>query len=141
MRPSVNLFGLLMLILVLIPGTASADKYDINYNRLANVTANANGVTVQKNEGAFENLVRDIGIGLAKFMGPASTLGALGFDVAYEIGFTDINETEDYWTDALDGESADSMLTTSQLHIRKGPPFSMEIGGTSATSTRVNLDR
>ena len=101
MRPSVNLFGLLMILLVLMPGTASADKYDINYNRLATVTSNANGVTVQKNEVAFENLVRDIGIGLApKFMGPASTLGALGFDVAYEIGFTDINESEDYWTKA-----------------------------------------
>jgi len=131
MRPSVNRFGLLMILLVLVPATASAEKYDINYNRLATVTSNANGVTVQKNEVAFENLVRDIGIGLApKFMGPASTLGALGFDVAYEMGWTDINESEDYWAKALDGESADSMLTTSQLHIRKGLPFSMEIGGT-----------
>lgn len=113
-----------------VPSVALADKYDIDYSRLGEATNEGSAVTLVKDQLAFDNVVRDLGVALApKFMGPASTLGALGFDLAYEISWTDINESEDYWTKAL-GEQADSMLTTSQLHVRKGLPFSLEIGGT-----------
>ena len=78
--------------------------------------------------------------------GPAATLGALGFDLAYEIAFTDINQSAQHWQDAMpDGVVADDMLTTHRLHLRKGLPFSMEVGGSlgflqDSDLTTVGLD-
>ena len=68
----------------------------------------------------FDNVVRDLGYrsGLRPIWAQRATLGALGFDLAYEIAFTDINQSAQHWQDAMpDGVVADDMLDNSIASI------------------------
>jgi hypothetical protein len=130
LRAAALLLGLALTPLA--PADALADKYDIALNRLGTVqrigTA-ADALAVDLNEVAFENLVRDLGLAMApKMVGPANTLGALGFLVGLEVSWTDINQSDEHWRLAVD--DPDSTLQTLQIHMRKGLPFSLEVGAT-----------
>jgi hypothetical protein len=51
----------------------------------------------------------------------------MGFEIASEFSFVNINEGASYWNKAV--ENPDSFLNTIQVHIKKGLPYSFEIGG------------
>lgn len=128
-RHALSLLALFLGSLTVALPSAKADTFDIEFNRLGTATVEGNDVSVRLNQVHFDNVVRDLGVAMApKFMGPASTLGSLGFEVGFELSWTDINETSAYWKNAVD--SPDSTLQTMQIHLRKGLPFSLEVGGT-----------
>ena len=139
--------ALLTLSVLFVPMVAQAGKYDINYNRFGTLESGPLTQEVFKDQDGFDKVVRDLGIALApSYFGPAASLGALGFDLAYEIALTDINENAQHWQDALpEGTLADDMLIAHRLRLRKGLPFSMEVGGSLAflqdsDFTTVGLD-
>lgn len=79
--------------------------------------------------GAFRDLSRDLGVIFGpKFLAPAETLGQAGFDVGIELSTTSVDGNAAHWR-ALDSNDANNFVT-GQVHVRKGLPFSLELGGT-----------
>jgi hypothetical protein len=81
----------------------------------------------------FQKFATEFGMVMSpKFLAPAETLGLAGFDVGLEASFTPIDTSKEYWEKAspVEGQKPDSVLTTMQIHVRKGLPFSFELGGT-----------
>jgi len=97
------------------------------------------------NQNYFRSLAAELGLAFApKFLSPAETLGHNGFDIGIEWSLTGISNDEPYWNGPCDTGSTcavssyieddrkpRSVLTTGQVHIRKGLPFSFELGGTA----------
>lgn len=78
---------------------------------------------------AFNALSRDLGQVLGpRFLAPAETLGQAGFDLGVDLSISTVNSGADHWR-ALNGGEPDPFVT-GQLHLRKGLPFSLEIGAT-----------
>jgi len=137
----------LLLAVSMLASAAHADKYDLKLERLY-VFDTPENKWVKRGENFFENLMGDMGAALApRFLGPASTTGALGFQIGLNLSFTNIDENGEHWKAAMtpyddkgqplgtnpDGTAArgaDSYLTTWQVYARKGLPFSLEVGGT-----------
>lgn len=103
-----------------------SEKYDIDLSKLGEY--NPNGVFIQNNAD-FRKLTEELGVALSpKILGPAESLGGMVIDVGYEISFTNINGSASYWKNPTDGKASD-LLTTMQVKLRKGLPYSLEIGG------------
>jgi hypothetical protein len=82
-----------------------------------------NGLTSE-----FEVLAGDLGEALGpKRVGPAASLGLLGFDLSLEVSNTLIDASSSTWQNV--GTDVGAMLTTMQLQFRKGLPLSFELGG------------
>lgn len=64
-----------------------------------------------------------------RWSGPANTMGSRGFDIGYNIIQNDIDADAQYWKDAVPDRTLNG-LQTSQIHFRKGLPYSFELGGT-----------
>ena len=76
----------------------------------------------------FENFSGDLGLTLhPRFAGPGSTLGSRGIDLGYNVSFIDIDESAEHWLKPIG--AATDLLTTHHIYVRKGLPFSIEIGG------------
>lgn len=124
-----------LLLISLFSTSVYAGKYDLDLKRLWKLEDNK-WTLVGKDY--FEGLIGDIGSTVApRFLGPAATLGSLGFQVALDWSMTNIPENAERWqyvmTDPTSGsgqQGADSFLQTLTLHVRKGLPFSAEVGGT-----------
>ena len=85
---------------------------------------------------AFRTYAGELGVAMVpKFLGPAATLGSMGFEVSYDLSLTDINRDNYYWKGVPElnvpavSEDPSSLLTTSQLRLRKGLPYSLQLGG------------
>jgi len=120
---------MLLAILVAAPGPAEAAKYDLKLSRLAL----SDGTKIPGADRYFEGLMGDLAAVLApRFLGPATTTGSLGFQVDLDYSFTDIQENAERWQAVMRGDSAGahSILHALQVHVRKGLPFSTEVGGT-----------
>ncbi|NOZ02215.1 MAG: hypothetical protein GXP54_10040 [Deltaproteobacteria bacterium] len=79
------------------------------------------------NTSAFKNYAGELGLALSpKNLGPATTLGSMGFELSLDLGLTTINSGESYWKAADD--PAGSIFTT-QIRVRKGLPYGLLIGG------------
>lgn len=77
---------------------------------------------------AFRDWAGELGLAMApKFLGPATTLGAMGFEVSLEVGLTTIHGGRDYWKNAASDPG--TMLVTNQIRLRKGLPYSLQISG------------
>jgi hypothetical protein len=77
----------------------------------------------------FGKLVRELGMAMApKLVAPAETLGLNGFDFDLELSATNINEQNDYWKKGVVDETPPGTLLTNQLRVRKGLPYSFELG-------------
>jgi len=68
------------------------------------------------------------------YMGPAKTLGYRGFEITYSVGFTPVGSGGAYWSDRQDGQpgledNPGNHYFTNQLRIRKGLPYSIQLGG------------
>ena len=130
-RTGVLLAVIVAVLLVGVP-SATAGKYDLDMTRLYLFDAG----NEQSPDQNFKGLMGDLGVALApRFLGPATTVGALGFQVAFDYSMTNISENADHWKTVMTdpaggGKGADSFLSTMHLHVRKGLPFSAEVGGT-----------
>jgi hypothetical protein len=106
-----------------------------------------NGVC-KGNQSLFRNYVREMGMAMApKLLAPAETLGINGFALSLgEYSVTNIREDKEYWSRGteqtlaettaheqspdLNGEAAPpGVLHTVDFRVRKGLPYSLEIGG------------
>jgi hypothetical protein len=106
-------------------GPASAARHDISLSGLASFDTDG---SLSVDKAGFERLSRDLGLAMRpRFSGPASTVGSLGFDVGYALVLTDIDERKSYWTQTA--PNPDKSLKVSQISLRKGLPYSLEVGG------------
>ncbi len=141
--------GLAMVVLtsvcMLWPASAQAGRFDLNLAGLGEyiwsrhpspLAANA----YQRDNRWFKSLAGEIALGVAqRFVGPAKTPGALGFEVDYFVTLTNINESTKYWKfatspplnqDARENPSAPpGVMTNMGIQFWKGLPFSLAIGG------------
>jgi hypothetical protein len=164
-RKAAALLTLALVSLAFAP-TAHADKYDLRLSRLYGFDDNAGKWAGRYNNHlgrrinssiAFEKLMGDMGAALApRFLGPGATTGALGFRIGFNYSITNIPEDDSAWQSVLtpwgdvpwayDSDpnpgnvtGADSYLQTIQFHVRKGLPFSAEVGGTITKLLQSNL--
>jgi hypothetical protein len=108
---------------------ADAAQNDLQLYRLSYFDKNAN--RFRPDQESFNSLTNELGLAFApKFLAPAATLGEAGFEVGFETSLTTINSSELYWKNVTEGGTPPSMLTTGQLHFRKGLPQSFEVGTT-----------
>ena len=116
-------------LLIVSPGVALA-QVELHLEAFGQVTRDAAGnSSIVVDQAGFREFAGDLGQILApKIVGPADTPGSLGFDVGLDVSVTRIDESSSHWQKALGGESR-SALTTIELLIRKGLPYSFEIGG------------
>jgi hypothetical protein len=117
--------GLGLLVALLgTPSAARGEGYDFDLSRFGSVQS---GV-LQGDQAGFENFAGDLGLALhPKFAGPASSVGGLGIEFGYQLSLSDINETAKYWTDVAG--QPDPVMLVSHLYVRKGLPYSFELGG------------
>lgn len=88
-----------------------------------------NGYPVPDQE-SYENLAMDLAFGIApKLLAPADTLGYSGFYLGLEGTLTVIDSNASYWKEGVERKgSPDDVLFVPSIHIRKGLPFSFELG-------------
>lgn len=102
---------------------AHAARYDLSLSNFA--TLDDSGLTLDAI--GFKRMARDLGLALQpRFAGPATTVGGRGFDIGYAFSFTDIDQSASQWTTPVAG--AGDLLQVSQIAVRKGLPYSFEIG-------------
>ncbi|MBJ6724877.1 hypothetical protein [Geomesophilobacter sediminis] len=76
----------------------------------------------------FRDLSKQAGAAISyKNTAPAEPLGILGFDAGVELEAMDINSGSSYWNKAF-GNDAPSFLLLPKLRVRKGLPFSIDVG-------------
>lgn len=120
--------GLLGVVLLAAPGGAYALDNDPTITRL--LVDDQGAIDPDLGQSRFGKLARELGMAMApKLMAPAETLGLDGFQVGFELSTTNISEDKDFWQQGIEDQSPPGALVTSQFHVRKGLPFSFEIGG------------
>lgn len=91
----------------------------------------------------FRYLVNELGTVIApRVLAPADTLGMSGFEFTMVSTFADISESEDWWTGQpgspvfqgvnADGRGLPRAMFVPSVHIRKGLPYSVEVGVTGS---------
>lgn len=94
---------------------------------------------------SFGNFAQELGLAFAPhYLASAETLGQAGFAFGMGTTFTDIKEKSDYWVRAKPDPDPNvdplrPVLTTLNLHLRKGLPFSFEVGGTLTHLVESNM--
>lgn len=100
---------------------ASAGWMDFQLVGFGNVDGTVDG----KGFGAFS---ADLGLAIAPHgAGPAQTTGSRGFAIGYQLALTDIDAKASHWTRPV--STPQSVVAVSQLSVRKGLPYSFELGG------------
>ena len=112
-------------ILMLLWSTSlMAGVYDIDANQFFIISGNK----LVADGDNFERVMAEMGVATGpKMLGPAKTLGILGFDVGYTVGLTNINESSVYWKKAT--TEATNFVPTMQINLSKGLPFSFQLEG------------
>lgn len=121
---------------LLLPAFAFAGPNDITLQRFVTMESETTSQGFERrlavgDEQGFRDFSRDIGLIFApRLAATGETLGVSGFTVQLDQSVSLVDSTTDYWQ--LGSESGDpsGSLQTSTLHIRKGLPFSFELGGT-----------
>ncbi len=88
---------------------------------------------VQADNALFESFARDLGMVMSpRLLAPAETLGQAGFSIGVEGSFSTIDNHAEHWLRASPDASKapNATLSTLQIHVQKGLPFSFEMGGT-----------
>lgn len=136
----------LCLAALLAPGEAAASRNDFSLHRFLTCPDNiprCTGGIARDSAGRIQNLYPDtegfrqfaseLGLALApRGLSSAATLGEAGFEFALASSFTPVDPQADHWVKAKSADSSaapSSVLTTLQLQLRKGLPFSLELGG------------
>ena len=121
---------------MLWPAVASAGDFDFRLNR---TDAAGDGIlfdcasgTCTPNQARFVDFATQLGFVLApRLASPAETLGHAGFHVSTMWSGSFVSNDQSYWalTDRGQRNTANpSFLQTLQLDVRKGLPFSFELG-------------
>lgn len=123
----------LLLLGLLIGSPAKAARYDMNLGKFVTSTCPiGDWSTGEFQPGCaqllFEDLMTELGsISAPVFLAPAETLGLNGFSFGIEGTIAPISDGEDFWIIPLEGKPG-SVIFIPHIHIRKGLPFSTEIG-------------
>ena len=124
------------LLALLVGSPAKAARYDLTLGRFINYIdpgtqerfyrdSEGNNVSPQV---LFEGLMTELGMITAPvFLAPAETLGLNGFSFSLEGTIAPISNDENFWTEPIEGKPG-SVLFIPHIHMRKGLPFSTEIG-------------
>ncbi len=81
---------------------------------------------------SFGAFAKELGIAISpRALEPAETLGQAGFAFGVATSVTDIHQEKEFWRLAMptEGAAPPPVLTTIHLQLRKGLPFSFEMGG------------
>lgn len=114
-------------LVLAVAGDAHADTYDFKIYQLGNPQENGTGYTPRANAN-FRAFVRQMGAALTSVnLAPPETLGHSGFAFNAELSIVDFQGG----TLPTEGEFKGPMLIPS-LHVRKGLPYSFEIGARAA---------
>jgi hypothetical protein len=119
--------ALLSALVVLAPGAAHADRYDF---RLYQLGAPATDPSANARFGAFVN---ELGMAICNWnLEPPETTGYSGFNFAFEYPVSLINDKgtlngKPYWP-LQPGTTGSGALQMPGVHIRKGLPYSFEVG-------------
>jgi len=123
------LFRVLFIALILfIPLGALANDMDISLGRLAYPCRGAQTPVPCQNN--FHKLIRDYSFAFSpKILAPAETLGYDGFYAGLEGALTPVDSGAAYMKEGtvIQG-SSDAIIFIPALHIRKGLPWSIELG-------------
>jgi hypothetical protein len=121
-----------LLGLAALPGTAHADN-NITLQRfgtcnyIAPVNNYCTGVT--RDDAGFRRFARDLGLVISpKAATTAETTGVAGFVFQIDQTWNAIDSGEEHWKKADAEQDPADTLSTTQIHVRKGLPFSFEIG-------------
>jgi hypothetical protein len=122
-------------IAVLVPAVAGAQSYTPDLGAFWR-TCPAGQQCIAEDLDGFDDFAAQIGSALApRMIGPADTLGSRRFEVALITGILGLDTTRTYWTsDPADGRPGvardpGSLLTTTHVRVRKGLPYSFQVGG------------
>lgn len=86
-------------------------------------------------QGEFRRLSEDLGAALSyKGVTPATPLGAAGLDAGVEVSATDIRHSSLF---RLAGSDAPGYLVVPKVHLYKGLPFGIDLGGFVGGATDV----
>jgi len=121
---------LIAAILLCVSFEAAAHDMDLALGRLAYPCRGPTRSDKTCQQG-FHNLMRDYSYALApKLLAPAETLGYSGFYIGLEGSLTPLDNSAGYLKEGTVVQgSSDAVLFVPALHIRKGLPWSFEIGG------------
>lgn len=114
---------------------AAARDYTPDLSAFYNVCSGTGTCSPAVDTAGFRDFVSQIGEAMSpSFMGPANTLGFNGLELTYSAGFSPVDHTAGYWN----GHGGDQpgvarnpgdVYYTNQLRIRKGLPYSIQLGG------------
>lgn len=126
-----NSIRVLVALLALVwTAPALALDSDPTLHRFVDLDSNGNIGTVRQD--LFREYARELGMAMApKLLSPAETLGLNGFATGFEFSLTNIDNGAEHWTRGVQDGAAPGTLKTTQLHIRKGLPYSVEVGATA----------
>lgn len=116
---------------LLAPRSASAGDNDLTLQRFGECVAVglAQCGSVRIDEDAFRLLTRDLGlVTFPRLRASAETLGQAGFAFQVDHSFSVVDANSDRWRRAHVDEQPNGTLMTTQLHLRKGLPMSLELG-------------
>lgn len=119
-----SLLSRCVLLLTCVSAPAMADWYDLQLHRLGNPAPNSQNYNAAANA-SFRSLARELGMAInsANLM-PPETLGHSGFSVNAELSWVQLPNASPWPTEkAFPGD-----LLIPSVHIRKGLPFSTEVG-------------
>lgn len=110
-----------------VSGSAWADTYDFKIYQLGNPQLGGTGYTPRA-DANFRSFARQLGAAITSVnLSPPETLGHSGFDFSAELSVVDFQGG----TLPTEGEFKGPLLIPS-LHVRKGLPYSFEIGARAA---------
>jgi len=114
--------------------TALALDNDPHLNLLCTVLPSSNeavpcGDTPTGDRVLFQGLSRDYGLVLAPtLLSPAETMGINGFQFDFQVNVSQIDKNQMHWSLAIEDGDAPPALVTTRLGVRKGLPYSLELG-------------
>lgn len=107
--------------------TAQAARYDLHLGRYFTSTCDDSCAQAQ-----FKDLMIELGqITAPVFLAPAETLGLNGFAFELEGTVAPISSDQGFWRNAAEGGvelNTNEIIFLPRLHLRKGLPFSFEVG-------------
>ena len=130
------LFPLSLAVMIFSVPVQALDN-DINLNRFATCVSSGDPhdpeykpcIGTVPNLALFESLSADLGLVFSpRFLAPSETLGQAGFEFGGELSFSVIDNKAEHWQLGIQDRTPPKVLTTTQIHLRKGLPFSLEIG-------------
>jgi hypothetical protein len=118
-----------------LPAQAFAGGLDLHFDKFIDPKADTRN---EIENTSYKQLMREVGMAMGPRMaGPAASGGPLGIEASYEVSGVGTNSTSDYWKQAA--ATPESIVTTQQVRVRKGLPYSMQVGGVVTSMSNSSL--